>query len=542
MSYNNFPTIGVPGSGFASRGKGAHIQRLSFEPSQPLDNGIQTPRTSRSHLLAGLRTAPKSATYPPSAPPSQQQHHAPMDNSLYVGVQEDSRSYGAKTSVGSSFPSQHNGYKANRQSIYSVPEVLAPPEIRIDDHETNQMDPNLYAQLVATNLYLAEQQRQLQQQLANVQAATQQFNGLNINQSVAMMQQQQQFATPPITPNASMYQQSQQNMQPVISQVPGATPGICQVYDPMTGQMQYFYDNNAAAQQTGYGQNMLAYNGQQDTSQFNVSPPSSANTLPFRTASPPKSASSPSQDHSPLPPPSANAFRRGHKKASSMAIVTNASADVDSGPRTALPKTAGVPQTPMTGLFGPGQARAGEHPIRQPKGPPALEELKAKPTVKFEGSKNFAARQRRSAVNNLVRAGLERRRGPGSAGSAGSITPISEHGEITFSLSSDNDSDSNRSGSGSLAGRPTIGGSRTSLHGAIGSDRPSSRSSQKQRSPDSVSVDSSFTAASLASEENTIGGSFAAVFKTKRVEAIEPPRKSMLVLTSSAEKRKSALA
>ena len=65
--------------------------------------------------------------------------------------------------------------------------------------------------------------------------------------------------------------------------------------------------------------------------------------------------------------------------------------------------------TPMTGTFGPGQARAGDHPIRQPRGPPSLEELVAKPTSNHEGSKNFVTRQRRRAVNNLVKAGLERR-------------------------------------------------------------------------------------------------------------------------------------
>jgi hypothetical protein len=172
-----------------------------------------------------------------------------------------------------------------------------------------------------------------------------------------------------------------------------------------------------------------------------------------------------------------------------------------------------------------------------------LDELVAKPTTKFEGSKNFATRQRRNAVHNLVRAGMERRRSPGSgSGSAGNITPISEqseHGEISFSISSDNDSDS---GSGSLSG-PSLESSRTSVHGAIGSDRPSSR--QKERSQERNSVDSNFTTASVSSDEETsVGGSFAAVFKNgaKKSEATESERRRapMLVLTS-AEKRKSAV-
>ena len=40
-------------------------------------------------------------------------------------------------------------------------------------------------------------------------------------------------------------------------------------------------------------------------------------------------------------------------------------------------------------------AYAGKKPLRQPQGPPHLEELIAKPTSNFEGSKNFVARQRR---------------------------------------------------------------------------------------------------------------------------------------------------
>jgi hypothetical protein len=225
-----------------------------------------------------------------------------------------------------------------------------------------------------------------------------------------------------------------------------------------------------------------------------------------------------------------------------MAIVSENLGQSD-GPRSAmLPKTAGFPMTP-TAAFGPGQARAGEHPIRQPRGPPPLDELKSKPTAKFEGSKNFATRTRRSAVHNLVRAGMERRRAPGS--SSGSMSPVSEAGEITFSVSSDNDSDSGRSGSGSLSGRPSLGSSRASAHGAIGSDRPSSRQKEHSMERKSItSIDSSFTTASVSSDEShSVGGSFAAVFKNggKEPEAKEGQRKvSMLVLTS-AEKRKSSV-
>ena len=68
-SFNN-NSIGVSGPGFASRGKGNHIKRLSVAPPPKIStidetqaaNHCSTPRTARGHLLAGLRTAPKSAT------------------------------------------------------------------------------------------------------------------------------------------------------------------------------------------------------------------------------------------------------------------------------------------------------------------------------------------------------------------------------------------------------------------------------------------------------------------------------------------------
>lgn len=549
MSYNNFQTIGVPGSGFASRGKGAHIKRLSFEPTSTSDlanNGAPTPRTSRSHLLAGLRTAPKPTAannFPPSAPPTQLQHRG-LDSSMYSENKENSRSgYGApKTSIGSTFNSQQQSY--NNQPMFTFPEqVLAPPGIHIDEHGQEQMDPNLYAQLVATNMFLAEQQQRLQQQLINVQAAAQQFQGMNLGHMGRHMPQQ--FATPPITPGAGMYQQAKHNMQPIVTPVAGGHPGLYSVYNPMTGQQTYFEDFGQGAQQV-YAENNQAdiYADscsppqQPGTPRFQVSPPTNNGTT--RSISPPKKSSSPPQDHTPLPPPSANAFRRGHKKSSSLANVLTVSTAIntDSGAKTSLPKTAGYVSTPMTGTFGPGQGRAGEHPIRQPRGPPPLDELCAKPTSKFEGSKNFATRQRRNAVHNLVRAGLERRRAPGS-GSTGSISPISETGELTFAASSGEDSDSGRSGSGRLSGRPSMGSLRTSIHGAIGSDRPSSR----QKNHLAESNDTAPTTASTSGDEGPQICSFAAAFKHggKKPEVEQAQRKAPMLVLSSIEKRKSSV-
>lgn len=227
-------------------------------------------------------------------------------------------------------------------------------------------------------------------------------------------------------------------------------------------------------------------------------------------------------------------------------ITSMTAADVETAPRSAMPRTAGIPATPMTGMFGPGGSRAGEHPVRQPRNPPAIEELLAKPTTRFEGSKNFATRARRSAVSNLVRAGLERRRAPGT-GSTGSISPISETGEFQFQ-SSGEDSDSGRSGR--LSGKPSLKSLRTSIHGAIGSERPNSRSTMRGSEVDTRPTTASTSASASDSEgekKNSptgqqVMGSFAAAMKARQ-EIAQPAtgrRAPMMVLTS-AEKRKSSM-
>ena len=155
-----------------------------------------------------------------------------------------------------------------------------------------------------------------------------------------------------------------------------------------------------------------------------------------------------------------------------------------------------------------------------------MEELVSKPTSKHEGSKNFVARQRRRALNSLVRAGVERRgasRGSNSIDSPGTGTPSSEI-EITFSVSSDTDNDS-------------VGSSSGSIHGAIGSERKK----LKEHSHDRNSTNS-FTTTSLSSEEG-IGGKMVEIkvdeVKDEKSAWQAPP---MLVLTSATEKRKSAIA
>jgi hypothetical protein len=91
--------------------------------------------------------------------------------------------------------------------------------------------------------------------------------------------------------------------------------------------------------------------------------------------------------------------------------------------------------------------------------------LAAKPTSKYEGSKNFVTRQRRRAVHNLVRAGMERRSGNSSTG--GSLTPSSDS-DFNFSPTDGEDS-GNRSTS--VSSHPSIGSLRSVSNAPIGSER-----------------------------------------------------------------------
>lgn len=520
MTYQSpFNTsIGVSGPGFASRGKGSNIKRLSvaspaqissIDETQHADLN-STPRTSRGHLLAGLRTAPKSATIPPTG------SGLGLEGSKYASQQYGNQ--GPQTANGWSFPGNRNSYAGNFQQPYSLPEhVLAPPAIDFNDG-ADSMDQNLYDELVATNNYLAQQQRALQQQLLNVTAAAHQFSGLNLNTGFGNSAGQQ-FHSPISSPMGLYNQQFQQGLQPVVQPVPGS-PGLFAVYNPMTGQSSYVLDHSLQLQRdVSPGRRNDSVSPPPATPGYQrqfSDPPYPSNESRSRT--PPKSTPSPQQEVEPLPPPSANAFRRGHRKNQSSAnIKTTGEWNKGSGLRS-----AGVPQTPLTGTFGPGQGRAGEHPVRQPKGPPHLQELQEKPTSKHEGSKNFATRQRRRAVHDLVRAGRERRsdgRQPGS----GAGTPGSEN-EFNFSVSSD---DSVLAGSSSLSSKPSLGSLRAAASGAIGSEIK-----EKSRERSSVDSVSAISAKSLSSDEgNPVGGS---------IVEVEPARRNTpLLVLSSAEKRKS---
>lgn len=510
-------SIGVSGPGFATRGKGSHIKRLSVAPPpkiSTIDETEQltatTPRTSRGHLLAGLRTAPKSATVAPA------QHRLSLESSKYADPHYKSGNRAPQTATAAYFPNGHGRNNTGNFQAYSHPDqVLAPPTL---DFQTQggDIDQDLYDELIKTNNYLAQQQRALQQQLLSINAAAQQFGSLNINQPYP--NGIQQFQSPVESPMSIYQQQLQQGIQPVVSPVPGS-PGVYAVYNPMTGQSSYVVDHSLHQQEQATQQEIYNVTSPQLAPKFQRQ--TSDPAVPrVRSTSPPKSTPSPPQDVEPLPPPSANAFRRGHRKNMSSAnIKTTGEWRNSVGPRS-----AGYPQTPMTGSFAPGHGRAGEHPVRQPKGPPHLQELEEKPTSKHEGSKNFATRQRRRAVHDLVRAGRERRndvRQPGS----GAGTPGSEN-EFNFSVSSDGDSV--LAGSTSLTSKPSFGSLRASANGAIGSER-------KEKSRERSSVDSALSAKSLSSDEgNAVGGPYVEVEAARR-------KTPLLVLSSAAEKRKSVV-
>ncbi len=493
MTYNNFPSsggLGAPGSGFASRGKGSQLKRLSVAPSPAIgsinENGVddvRTPRTSRSHLLAGLRTAPKSGNVPASAPSTQTRHRTNYESSSYAtNMNAQNIGYGIPPAMKTSTypPNAYGQYGVGvAHQGYSSPaeHVLAPPPVQITGQDDEQMDPNMIAHLLATEFYLAQRQQQLQQQL--LQLTAQQFQGMAIDAN-GNISQHSRYPSMPQTPQTAGHGQQFQNRFAQVQQEIPIQQAVQLVYNPINGQYGYAVDVNGQQTQLSTSPPPLtpSYTSSPPkhdipTFRAEVSPPRDSspttNSASGDRTSPVKKTPSPPQDVLPLPPPSANAFRRGHKKASSLAFNLNAHASVSDGPKTAFTRPVGMAYTPLTGTFGPGQGRAGEHPVRQPRGPPPLEELVASPTTRHEGSKNFAARQRRRAVNSLVRAGIERR--GVRSGSGGSMTPVSES-EISFPVSSDNDSDSVHSaGEGILLpSKRSVTGLRGSARNAIGSE------------------------------------------------------------------------
>lgn len=474
MTFNNNNMfgngIGVPNAGFASRGKGSTLKRLSVAPiSENTAESNGTPRTGRLHLLAGLRTAPKGQA-PPQSAPFHQHQHAPGPNGSRFPQPVHAAGQGMpQTATGSTFRMNNgNSYGMNdmQHSYAGHEQILAPPSLYLDPKE-EMLDPQVAVQLMQSQAQLAARGRelvQLQQRLQYLSFANQQSQGMNMNGNMQTMHQAQYM-----NPQLAMLQQQ---VQPVVQEVPG-NPGVYSVFNPMTGQTQ-FVTNNQYQQQAQMSNSPPPPTPTYTNAPPRMQTPQEANPMspmnssfPSRNPSPPKKSPSPPVDVQPLPPPSANAFRRGHKMTKSFISDKKGSPAPDSVNSS---RTSGIPQTPMTGTFGPGQNRAGEHPVRQPRGPPQLEELVAKPTTKHEGSKNFVTRQRRSAVSSLVRKGLQRR--CVRTGSGDSYATGSEP-ETGYYLNSD-DSDSVQSNA-SASRKISVGTIRSHASGVIGSERKARR-------------------------------------------------------------------
>ncbi|EFW18103.1 hypothetical protein D8B26_004956 [Coccidioides posadasii str. Silveira] len=526
MTFNasvNGGSLGVPGSGFASRGKGSHIKRLSVPHPSRFGTGdesqaLPTPRTSRSHLLAGLRTAPKQPSTPTTAPLLQQRpNHLGLDTSAYGASQASYVGGIPHSATGTTFSHTNGSNLGMSAQMYSLPEhVLAPPALDQILQSGEPIDESLYNELVQTNLFLAAQQQRLQQQLATVTAAAQQFQALNLGSPL-----NSQHVLTPGLPGMSFYQQqAQHGMQPVVNPVPGK-PGMFSVYNPMTGQHSYLVDNNAQEepQSATYQEHFQSPAPSAQGFRNDIPSPPEQRPSPVRTQSSnsPTRVPSPTRQASPLQQHISN--KRLHRKIPSVSVKTG----LDLG-RNSTPKLANFPPTPATGTFGPGQGRAGEHPLRQPRGPPSLEELVAKPTAKHEGSKNFVTRQRRRAVHNLVRAGMERR--SGNSSTAGSVTPSSDV-EFNFSPYPGDEGSMN----------PSSHSSVENLRGAIGSERRERESSPR----DSVGR--------LSPTGGKFGEGRMASPTAAEIVARHPPaatqlperRKMPMFLLSSAEKRKTPL-
>lgn len=549
MTYNNnnnnsngFSSAGLnaPASGFSSRGSRFNSKRLSVALPPKVgsisENAVEnpTPRTSRSHLLAGLRTQPKTPSVPASAPYNQSQHNVPQwaDN-RYAGHQQSV----PQTATGAGFDmSQQYAMNAARQ-MYSLPEqVLAPPTYDPADG----MDQDTLQQLQMTSLFLAQRQQELQQKLAALSVQSQPPQQQQANYGRGQYSQAQQYSQTQQTMYAQqqqlyqlqqqqLQQQQQQQQQAAQAQAPiEVQPGVYLVYNPATQGYSYAVDTSVQQQyqQTmsppQKAQTQMYNNNNTSTPSFSISPPPQEKTRSF---TPPKKAPSPPaalENVQPLPPPSANAFRRGHKKATSLAI--NPDLTAPEGPKTSSAALVGTqrsvfPPTPMTSTFGPGAARAGDHPVRQPRGPPPIEELRSAPTTKHEGSKNFAQRQRRRALDSLLRAGTARRGASGSPRGS----PVSES-EYNLPMSTEPE-DFLPSGNSSRKMSP------------IGSEMKAKRGSQD-------SADGYFGLSSASSSETEEGRSSFKAPPTPATPVDGAPanggqRKSMLGVLNAAEKRRS---
>jgi hypothetical protein len=420
--YNNFHQNAGP----SYRGKGSHLRNISVPVSSnnlaapaAENEPAKTPRSARSALLANLRTAPKTPNPTPTS--------APMENGLSS----------SKYAVSNNTPTRYDGGYQNGVNHYQ-PQIGLPtppsasPAINYNEgqDQVEEMDAETYAQLLMQQNYYLQQQQILQQQLTaqKVQQLQQQLAQLQMQSGAGYS------ATPPMSPGMG----GNQGAMGIYGN------GLYNMYNAYQQQQQQSYIQTQGLQ-TQYNQ----YSPQQQQvsppipSAVEVSPPTPQDQAPpvnvlsmaantrasNRSRSPPKLNLQQSNAST-----ASSGFRRGHRKASSLSTCTTLNnIDIAEAPKTAVPRSMlGGPSTPMTATFGPGHA-SGTHPLRQPRGPPSIEELKEKPISTVEGSKNFATRQRRRAVSRLVTAGMERRSARSTSGSVGgTMTPVSENDGFNF--------------------------------------------------------------------------------------------------------------
>jgi len=414
QSQTNSPTtLGVPSGGFGSRGKNSHIRNIAVpgNTGHGSQQSVSTPRTARGHLLANLRTAPKT---PVSTPTTGHLNEAAGNIDNRFANFPRTSTFAPKTARGLGLNSANVNTPGSASPQLPTPPASSP----MFDYGVQNMTNQLYNM----SFYeLALQQQRLQQQLLAAQQAQQQLEALQAAQSPANY-----TATPP--------------MSPYVNNGGNGTPNYYHVYNPNTNQYGVYMVPQAQQQQ----QQMYTptyQSGLQQQQEYSPPSPeqmgsqSNSSRSTSRSRSPPKLSPvhEGSAQNGLQPPVGSLPFRRGHRKTSSLSNCLNINTvDLDnaSGPKTAVPKLGNLPTTPMTATFAPGHA-SGTHPTRQPRGPPPLDEITAKPTSKIEGSKNFVSRQRRRAVFKLVSAGIERR-GNAPARSAsgtgtGTMTPVSEN-------------------------------------------------------------------------------------------------------------------
>ncbi|OTA37836.1 hypothetical protein BTJ68_01890 [Hortaea werneckii EXF-2000] len=516
MTYNNnngFASNGLnaPSSGFGNGNRSRfNNKRLSValppNVSSISENQVDnpTPRTSRSHLLAGLRTQPKTPSVPASAPYSQTEHPG-FGASKWASQGYDAYGQGVPQTATAANFNMSNQYAVNAgRQMYSLPEqVLAPPSVY---EQMEEMDPAVLQQLQMTQLYLAQRQQQLQQQLATLTLGNQ---GPGMGQGM----QRNGFQQPQMAAQAPSDMYGQQQIQSPV-EVPGQ-PGLYLVYNPAIQGYTYAYDQSA-----------------QQQPQASMSP---AQQAQFSAFSPPKYESpTPSVQISPPDVSAASFAAAGRATAASICqripsrpqkgnlACHRSCCQGAPGAMTASAATFGsqrsaFPPTPMTGTFGPGNARAGDHPLRQPRGPPPLEELTAAPTSKHEGSKNFATRQRRRALDNLMKAGNGRR----GVSRSSNGSPISEN-DISFPIAEESED---------LASFDSNAGSRKMS--PIGSEMKEKRNSNG-------STEGYFGLSSASSSEGEDGAFKQPPTPATPVSANGGDRKKMMLgVLSAAEKRRS---